>query len=504
MCNKNGRVNQLKIGVVLTYLSQGIHIVTGLVYTPVMLRIMGQSEYGLYQMAYAVVSYLSLLNFGFGGAYMRLYSRYQKEGDEDGIARLNGLFMTVFGILSLLCMLIGLIMVFNIDKIYNSGLSLEELQKTKSLMMVLIYCIMISFPANVFDCIITARESFVFQKMLVLIQAIMNPFVTLPLLLLGWGSMALVIGTAFFTTVKLIVSIYYCIKKANAKFSFHNFDFGIFKETFVFTFFIFVNMIVSQINLNVDKILLGRYSGTISVAVYGLAYTLNVMYTELSTAISSVFVPRVNKLVVEGKKREVTMLFTKVGRIQFVVLVLAVLGFAFFGKEFVGFWGGEGYEDTYYIALILMVSTFVPLIQNLGIEVQRAMNMHKVRSLVYLAISIGNLLISIPLTKHWQGIGAAAGTAFAMILGNCIFMNVYYDKALHIDIPYFWKSISSFAPAVIIMAIIGGIMRSCIHYESLITLLLGMVFYAFVYCGVIWIKGLNSEEKGMVCNLLKR
>ncbi len=37
-----------------------------ILYTPVMLRLLGQSEYGLYQFAFKVVGYLGILNFGFG------------------------------------------------------------------------------------------------------------------------------------------------------------------------------------------------------------------------------------------------------------------------------------------------------------------------------------------------------------------------------------------------------------------------------------------------------
>ena len=73
MINSNNR----KISVFLSYLSQLIHILSGLIYTPIMLRMLGQSEYGLYQLVASVVSYLSLLSLGFSGSYMRFYSRYK-------------------------------------------------------------------------------------------------------------------------------------------------------------------------------------------------------------------------------------------------------------------------------------------------------------------------------------------------------------------------------------------------------------------------------------------
>ena len=72
------RINQRKVGVLLTYIAQGVQILSGLLYTPIMLRLLGQSEYGLYQLVASVVSYLSILSLGFGSSYMRFYSRIKR------------------------------------------------------------------------------------------------------------------------------------------------------------------------------------------------------------------------------------------------------------------------------------------------------------------------------------------------------------------------------------------------------------------------------------------
>ena len=97
--------NQRKAGIIISYTGQLVHILTGLLYTPVMLRLLGQSEYGLYQLVSSVVSYLSLLSLGFGASYMRFYAREKANGDKDGIARLNGMFMLIFGAISVICIL---------------------------------------------------------------------------------------------------------------------------------------------------------------------------------------------------------------------------------------------------------------------------------------------------------------------------------------------------------------------------------------------------------------
>lgn len=125
------KINQLKIGVVLSYATQIIQILSGLIYTPIMLRLLGQSEYGLYQLVYSVVSYLSLLSMGFGSAYMRFYARYSVKNDDDGVAKLNGMFLAIFSVISIICLLCGLVMITNSKAIFGDGLTSAELQKSK-------------------------------------------------------------------------------------------------------------------------------------------------------------------------------------------------------------------------------------------------------------------------------------------------------------------------------------------------------------------------------------
>ena len=117
------KIHQLKSGVFLTYCTQGVHILTGLLYTPIMLRLLGQSEYGLYQLVSSVVSYLSLLSLGFSTGYIRFYSRYKIQDDEKGIAKLNGMYTVIFTVITIVCLLCGGVMVWRADLVFGTGLS---------------------------------------------------------------------------------------------------------------------------------------------------------------------------------------------------------------------------------------------------------------------------------------------------------------------------------------------------------------------------------------------
>lgn len=47
-------INQLKAGAFLSYISIGLNNIVGLLYTPYMLRMLGQNEYGLYSLVASV------------------------------------------------------------------------------------------------------------------------------------------------------------------------------------------------------------------------------------------------------------------------------------------------------------------------------------------------------------------------------------------------------------------------------------------------------------------
>lgn len=497
--------NQRKIGAFLSYVAQFIQIVVNLVYTPIMLRLVGQSEYGLYQMVYSVVSYLNLLSFGFNSAYIRYYSRYRAASDEEGIASLNGMFLVIFSCIAAIAGIAGSGLVGKIEVVLGKNLTEPEMATARVLMILMVVNLMLTFPSSVFDCYVTSQEAFLFQKLTLIVQQILNPVVALPLLMLGYGSVALIGVTTFLTIGKLLVNIYYCIGRLHMRISFRGMKLSLLREMGTFTFFIFLGQIIDQINWSVDKFLLGRYIGTISVAVYGVAGTMNTMYMQFSTAVSNVFVPKINALVAEGKDDwKLTELFSKVGRIQFFILALILIGFTTIGRPFIYLWGGEEYGKSYAVALLLMLPVTIPLIQNLGIEIQRAKNMHQTRSIVYFWIAVANVLLSIPLIQNFGEIGAALGTAISLFMGNCLFMNWYYHKRIGLNIWYFWKQILIIFPSLLLPILVGVWILLFAQITSWLQLVLYGLLIVAVYSGSVYMLGLNSDEKEMVHSVMRR
>ena len=498
-------MDQKKAGVLLSYGQTVLSTIISLVYTPVMLRLLGTSEYGTYTLVSGFISNLSLMSFGLGSAYVRYYSRAKVQEGEDGVAHINGMFMVIFLVISAMSLLVGGVLVANVQNIFGAKLTAHEIETARVLMALLVVNIAVSFPCSVFSSYITANERFLFQRIINMIRTVLNPIVMLPLLLMGLGSVALVVVTLVLSVVTDAFNIWYCRRKLRMRLTFGHFDFALLREMGGFSFFIFLNMIIDQINWTVDTTLLGIISGTAATAIYGVGAQINSYYKTLSTSISGVFVPQINRIVAEGQGDDrLTSLFTRVGRIQFLLLMLVLTGFVFVGEPFIDAWGGGEYAGAYPIALMLMVPVTLPLIQNLGIEIQRAKNMHQFRSKVYFFMALGNVLVSIPLGMRFGGLGCAMGTAISLIIGNGFVMNWYYQTHIGLDMKYFFRSILSMVPAMVPPALLGLLAVRLHTFSGYSGVLTFAVPYTAVYALCVYRWAMNDEERGMVRGMLRR
>ena len=116
-------VNQLKAGAALNYVVLGLSNLVGLLYTPYMLRMMGQSEYGLYSLVASVIAYLTIMDFGFGNAIIRYTAKFRAEGKLQEQYSMFGMFLILYSIIGVIAFLVGLGLYFNIDSLFGDTMT---------------------------------------------------------------------------------------------------------------------------------------------------------------------------------------------------------------------------------------------------------------------------------------------------------------------------------------------------------------------------------------------
>ncbi|MDU2693461.1 MAG: oligosaccharide flippase family protein [Intestinibacter bartlettii] len=493
-------VNQLKVGVIITYISLLIGNIIPLVYTPIMLNIMGKSEYGLYNLSNSVVGYMSLLSFGLGSTIVKYVTDYISIKDKEGEEKIIGLFIKIYSILFFICIVIGIILSLNVDRIFSKSLTLNELAKMRILVMLMAINTGISFPLSVFSAIIISHQKYIYNKLISLLSTIFVPIANLIVLYMGYASIGIVISTTILNIIFGIINIWYCGEVLQIKPNIKDTDYSILKGMIIFSFFIFLGEVVNMLYWATDKVIIGKYIGTAAVSVYSIGATFNTYLGSFASAIGSVLFPKVNIMVNNDSSREdLSNLFIKVGRLQYLIISLILLGFSIFGKEFIRLWAGLEYSDSYIIALLTMIPVAVPLIQSTGISILQAKNMHKFRSIMFLFIAILNLILSILWVKNMGIVGCAIATCLAYTIGPVIIMNWYYWKKVKLDIVSFWKNILKMTIPYLIISLMYVVFIKkymiLINWTGLFT---GIIIYTTMYAVVTWLFVANDYEKDLI------
>lgn len=435
----NNNTNR-KVGAVLSIANMLVSLAVGLVYTPFVMRFLGDSEYGVYTVALSLISYFTMLDLGFGNALVRYSARARGEGKEE--KNIYGMFFLLYLGVAAIALAAGAALYFFVGNIFSAKFTEGEIAILKNIFIVLLANTVVAFPCSVFSSIIRSNQKFIFANTLTLIMNIVKHGLSLVLLFNGFKSVTLALVVLGVTLLTAVINIFFCFGKIKIKMGFRRFERGFYKEVFGYSFFILLNIIVDLLYSSTDKVILGAVCGSVAAAIYGAGVTFQVYFQEFSTAISGVFLPHISELSAkENAIPEMSKIFVKVGRIQFTLLSFILLGFTIFGREFIALWAPAGYGDAYFIALLIMVPAIIPLSQNIGISVLQALNRHWLRSVMYLAIAILNIGISIPLAQRFSGIGAALGTCIATCLGQIAFMSFVYGKLIGLDIKSYWKTV---------------------------------------------------------------
>lgn len=495
--------SQRRAGVVLGYVNIAAKSLVNLAYTPMLLSFVGQADYGVYQTSYSFVFSLTLLSFGFSQAYVRFYTQGKARGTEADVRRLNGVYLVLYLAVSAAALALGLAFAANAGAVFSGGFTPEQIGLARTVMSVLAANVAVTLFGSVFDSYVLAHEEFRFQQTRQLAATFAAPFCAYALLRLGAGVAGVAAAQLAVSLALLALNATYCIGKLGMRFDLSRLDMGLFRSIAAFSAWIFANQVCDLVNQNVPNVLLGALSGASVAAVFAVSVQVRSVFVSLSTAISSVFVPLINRIVAESDDNDaLTRLMARVGRYQMVLFCWVYGGFALLGRFFVERWAGSGFADAYWLVLAMTAPLVVPLTQNTGIEIQRAKNMHRSRSVAMLAMAVVNIAVTLaasPVIGYWA---PAVGYVLSILLGNGIFMNWYYQRRVGLDMAFFWRRnlpVLLAGVAVTAACLVG---TALLPVGGWLPFLAWGAAYTALYGAALWLAVLDPGERSAVTSRL--
>lgn len=486
-------------GALLSYILIVLNAVYGLLITPYILSRLGTVEYGMYKTVASLSSSLMILDLGLGGTVTRYIAKYKSDNREKDIPNLIAILFLEATIVLLLVTIVCTGVYSQLGNIYKATFTSDQLAHAKNLFLVLSINMLLCIIENVVNGIVTGYNDFLFGNGIKLVRLVCRILLVFIVLQFYPNSMGLVLINLTLTSVFLMIEIYWAFVKHKTRVRFEHWDASLFSESFKYTLLIFSTSIVNQVNGNLDNIVIGAVVSAAAVAVYSMGLTIFGMFQQLSTAISGVLLPSIIGILEEKdglKKVQKTIVNT--GRVQFCLLGAALVGFAVLGKNFIYLWLGDGFQDVYYITLILMIPSIFELCVNACLAVLKAKNLLGFQTVALLSTTVLNAFITYFGTRKFGYFAACFGTAVSWTIGSLILMNLYYYKKFGFPMLKIYQSIIGKTwVALLVPAIVLSIVnRYC--PVTWIAFAFECLLFVIIYLVILLKAGLTESELAQI------
>lgn len=499
---------QIKFGAIISYFSIAFNIIAGLVYTPWMIGQIGQSDYGLYTLANSLIT-LFLVDFGLGSAVSRYVSQYRAEGDEEKVNNFLGAIYKLYAIIDAIIFLVLFVLFFFLDGIYVK-LSPLELEKFKVVYILAASYAVIHFPFFTLNGILTSYEKFVPLKLADLLCKVMTIGFTVVALVFGLGLYSLVTVHSITGIITIGLKFMFVKKLTPVKVNFKFGNRALYKEVFGFSIWVTVALLAQRLIFNITPTILGVVASVSAIAVFGIITTIEGYVYTITSAINGMFLPQISRIYAEGDgaEKNLTPLLLGVGKFQYALNGVIIVGFATVGRLFINLWMGADYLDAYWgVLLVTIPGLFFNSLQigNTALIVQ---NKVKYWAIVTLISGIINVSLSFFFSYYFGVLGAAL-SIFIAYMFKAIATNVVCYKVLKLDILEFVRKCyvrMSLASAVALLISLG--INIIVPDAGWGTFVLKVILVTILYCVCIFIIGINSSERknilGKVFSKLKR
>lgn len=498
MTRKVSSNKQIQLGAIMSYITITFNVVSGLLYTPWMVKQIGQSDYGLYTLSVSLISFFAM-DFGLGPAVSRFLSKYKATKDKEGEENFLGIVFKLFAIIGLI-IFCGLIFVyFLIENIYVE-LTFQEIEKLRILYLITGLFTIVSFPFKPFDGILIANERFAFIRSVDLIQKILTVILLVTALSLGYSLYAIVIVNAFTGIMSVLLKYVYIRKKTKTEVNLKYREKGLYLEVFKFSSWTTIITVSQRFILNIAPTILGAFAGSSEIALFSVGMTIEgYMYT-FSHAFGGLFLPKVTKIIMneEDNVKQIENLLIKVGRIQFLIIGLIIAGFIAMGHEFTLLWMGQDFITSYYVALLLIAPGIITLTFEIANTALIAKNEIKYRAISSVIVATISVTLSIPLSQYYGAVGSAMAICIGTIIGSVIFMSNVYQKVLGINMFKFFKECHlKMGTPFFVTLLVGTFVQRLYPVTSLLPFMVKAIFLAGVYGMLMWTIVLHNYEKEM-------
>jgi len=462
-------------------LVMGVKICFSFIMAPVIVRALGNYDYGLWEIVFSLIGYMGLMDIGMRPAVIRYVAKFKAENDRTKLEQVFSTAVVFNATVGTICCGVLFLWAYLKPELLAEA-SDPNTERYLFFLIIIGIQIFFQFPGYIAECFHEGYQRHYLKNNITLINTLIGNTILYYLLTHGYGLLTLALGNCIGISLKYIIYFLLLRKKKYGGYNFgrENLSKTVLKMLVGFGAKSFVQSTASTISGSIGTVVIGFFLGPAVVPFYTIPNRLISYVRELSMTVTNVFLPVFSHLHAGGEQERLKDLYISSTKYIIGLTFPASIGVCMLGPAFITRWIGAEYGESAFLLLFFLTSGFGllmmnPLHQRYLTGIGRIEFLARIRVITAVVLLGSCLLLVKPFGKE----GVAAAFLFTSLIFEPIVF-VYTCRQLRISVPEFLQKVylRVITPNLILIAILYYSINTwdIITYGSLmlVSLLAGM------------------------------
>lgn len=403
----------------------------GFFLAPYIVGRLGTSKYGVWTLVVSLTGYFGMLDLGIRSSVGRFVARHLARNDDQSVNRTISSAFAILGAGGMLALIVSIILNLSFG-VFKVEPSLES--AARSALLISGLTIGLALPMGVFGAVLISLERFDVMTAVNVAGALTRAALTLLVLKLGYGLVALAIITLAVGTCEY-GAMAICAKRLYRplRLSWKTIDSASCRELFGFGIYRFFWIVANQMIFFTDSTVIGIFLSAGAITYFAIPGSLINYGRNIVSLATDALYPVATRLDSKNDLSGLRELQISGTRLSLLIALPLCLGYVFLGKQFITLWMGEKYAVSAVYLAILAIPQLTSMSQNTSTLILAGMAKHRVLAYVALAEGVANLVLSIVLVRKMGLVGVAWGTVIPHLLTTAIIIPLYTLRTLRMS-----------------------------------------------------------------------
>jgi O-antigen/teichoic acid export membrane protein len=413
-----------------------VDAVIGLVLLPFNVSHLGPAAYGVWLLASSVTIHFSVLDLGFGGAFVRFVARYRARRDASALNEIASTLFFVYAGVGVLAYIVAAVVAFNLGALFK--ITPEQAEVGRWLLLIIGVQVALNFPFSIFGGVVNGFQRYNVNSGVSIVSSVAVAAVNVAVLKAGYGLVPLVLAT---TSVRVVT---YCVYWRNARHTYPAlrlsplfFRRDRLRELMGFSIYSLLIDVGYRLNYQVDQIVIGTFLGVTPIAVWAPASRIVTATQQLTNQLNSVLFPVVVDSDTVARADRLRRIFLHGTRLSLAMVLPIGVTLVALADPLIHAWIGKSVSEmqgSVPVLQILSIAIMIRVGAGTATTLLKGGGMHRLMATVSIVTGIANVVVSVALVRPLGLRGVALGTLIPVACSTWFF--VYPAACRRVAIPF--------------------------------------------------------------------